>query len=71
MEYSTEPLKRKHEIPNYDEMDKFLRENGWDTWYNDDNQIKTEWCEQGKRYEYMGRGTIDAYNTAIQENTSK
>lgn len=37
MEYSTEPLKRKHEIPNYDEMDKFLRENGWDTWYNDDN----------------------------------
>lgn len=37
MAYSTELLKRKHEIPNYDEMDKFLRENGWETWYNDDN----------------------------------
>jgi len=27
---------------------KLLRENGWETWYHDDNWIKTEWYEQGK-----------------------
>lgn len=58
-------LKRKHEIPNYEEKAKILRENGWETWYNDDNWIKTEWIEQGKRYDYMGRSTEDVYNNII------
>jgi hypothetical protein len=30
-------LKYKHEIPDYEEKAKILRENGWETWYNDDN----------------------------------
>lgn len=71
MAYSTELLKNKNEIPNYNEMAKVLHENGWETWYQDDNWIKAEWIAQRKRYDYMGRRTIDAYNTAIRENNLK
>ena len=42
-------LKYKHEIPNYEEKAKILSENGWEPWYNDDNWIKTEWYDQGKK----------------------
>jgi len=30
-------LKEKHEIENYEMKAKLLRENGWETWYHDDN----------------------------------
>lgn len=60
-------LKRKDEIANYEEKAKLLKENGWETWYNDDNWIKTEWVEQGKKYDMMGRGTDDVYNLLIEE----
>jgi len=30
-------LKDKHEIENYEDKAKVLRENGWETWYHDDN----------------------------------
>jgi len=58
-------LKFKHEIANYEEMAKVLRENGWETWYHDDNWIKTEWAEQGKKYDMMGRSTEDVYEDII------
>ena len=50
-------LKQKHEIKDYEEKSKLLKENGWETWYHDDNWIKTEWIHQGKRYDMMGRST--------------
>ena len=50
-------LKQKHEIKDYDKKSKLLKENGWETWYHDDNWIKTEWVEQGKRIDMMGRST--------------
>jgi len=36
-------MKEKNEIENYEEKSKVLQENGWVTWYHDDNWIKTEW----------------------------
>ena len=54
-------LKSKKEIENYEEKAKFLQENGWETWYNDDNWIKTEWLEQGKSVDRMGDSTDRIY----------
>lgn len=56
-------LKEKHEIENYEEKSNFLRENGWETWYHDDNWIKTEWVKEKKKYDMMGRSTDDVYNS--------
>ena len=60
-------LKQKHEIKNYEEKSKLLRENGWETWYHDDNWIKTEWYEQGKKIDMMGLETDKAYKKLIKE----
>jgi len=60
-------LKKKNEIENYEEKAKILRENGWDTWYNDDNWIKYEWVEKGYKIDMMGRDTDHVY----KELTSK
>ena len=60
-------LKNKNEIENYEEKAKVLKENGWETWYDDDNWIKTEWIEQGKKIDMMGRSTDKAYQTLIEE----
>ena len=54
-------LKNKVDIPNYEEKAKFPRSNGWQTWYHDDNWIKTEWHDQGKKIDMMGRSTESAY----------
>jgi hypothetical protein len=54
-------LKQKHEIKDYEEKSKLLKENGWETWYHDDNWIKTEWIHQGKRYDMMGRSTDEVW----------
>jgi hypothetical protein len=54
-------LKSKKEIENYEEKAKFLQENGWETWYNDDNWIKTEWLEQDKSVDRMGDSTDRIY----------
>ena len=59
-------LKCKHEIPAYEEKAKVLKDNGWETWYNDDNWIKTEWYDQGKKIDMMGRSTESAYTTLNQ-----
>lgn len=59
-------LKNKNEISSYDQKAKILRENGWDTWYNDDNWIKIEWIKHGKRYDHMGRTTNDAFRSLKQ-----
>jgi len=58
-------LKDKSEIPNYDYMASILKESGWETWYHDDNWIKVEWVQQGKRYDMMGRSTESAYKNVI------
>ena len=60
-------LKNKNEIENYEEKAKVLRENGWETWYHDDNWIKTEWIEQGKKIDMMGRDTDDIYKELIEK----
>jgi len=60
-------LKEKHEIENYEEKAKFLSENGWETWYHDDNWIKTEWINKGVKYDMMGRETDDVYNWLLGE----
>ena len=61
-------LKEKHQINNYEEKAKLLKENGWVTWYHDDNWIKTEWIEQGKKIDWMGEDTDDAYNILKKTN---
>lgn len=60
-------LKQKNEIENYEEKAKFLIQEGWVTWYHDDNWIKKEWIEQGRKYDMMGRDTDDVYNALIEE----
>jgi hypothetical protein len=64
-------LKFKNEIPNYEEKSNILHENGWETWYNDDNWIRTEWIKQDKKYDYMGRSTEDVYNNIMKTNESR
>jgi len=61
-------LKEIHEIENYEEKSKLLRENGWETWYHDDNWIKTEWRELGKKIDMMGRSTDDVYENIIENS---
>ena len=63
----TMALKEKHQIENYEEKSKLLCENGWETWYHDDNWIKTEWVEQGKKIDMMGCSTDKVYQTLINE----
>ena len=60
-------LKGKNEIENYEEKAKVLLENGWETWYHNDNWIKTEWVEQGKKIDMMGLSTDKVYQTLIEE----
>jgi hypothetical protein len=60
-------LKEKHQIENYEEKSKLLCENGWETWYHDDNWIKTEWIVQGKKYDMMGRSTDNIYSKLIEK----
>jgi hypothetical protein len=64
-------LKNKHEIENYEEKSKILLENGWETWYHDDNWIKTEWYDQGKKIDMMGRSTDDVYRNIIENSKQK
>ena len=59
-------LKYNHEIPSYEEKAKVLKENGWETWYDDDNWRKTEWRDQGKKIDMMGRSTESAYKIVNQ-----
>jgi len=55
-------LKNKEEIENYDLKAKVLEENGWTTWYNDDNWIRKEWYNNPKiRIDYAGVSTDVAY----------
>jgi len=60
-------MKQKNEIENYEDKAKVLQENGWETWYNDDNWIKTEWIEQGKAYDRMGNSTDRVYASIIKK----
>ena len=60
-------MKEKNEIENYEDKAKVLRKNGWETWYHDDNWIKTEWIDQGKKYDMMGRETDNVYKKLIGE----
>ena len=64
-------LKSKKEIENYEEKAKFLQENGWETWYHDDNWIKTEWVEQGKSVDRMGDSTDRIYAWLMKNKTVK
>jgi hypothetical protein len=55
-------LKSKNQIENYELKAKVLRENGWDTWYHDDNWIRLEWYDNLKiRIDYAGVSTDQAY----------
>ena len=64
-------LKNKKEIENYEEKAKFLQENGWETWYHDDNWIKTEWIEQSKSVDRMGDSTDRIYAWLMKNKTVK
>ena len=47
-------LKEKNEIENYEEKSKVLRENGWETWYNDDKEGHTVTSGEGSgRFGWM------------------
>ncbi len=60
-------LKQKNEIENYEDKAKVLRENGYETWYHDDNWIETEWIEQGKAYDTTGNSTDRVYASIIKK----
>lgn len=61
-------LKYKHEIENYEHKANVLRENGWDTWYHDDNWIKLEWYKDPKiRIDHAGISTDSAYYEYSEE----
>jgi len=60
-------MKQKNEIENYEDKSKVLQENGWETWYHDDNWIKTEWIEQGKAYDRMVNSTDRVYASIIKK----
>lgn len=62
-------LKNKNEIDNYEEKAELLRACGWETWYHVDNWIKTEWIEEGRKYDMMGRSTDDVYNKIMEDET--
>ena len=64
-------LKSKKEIENYEEKAKVLQENGWETWYHDDNWIKTEWVKQGKSVDRMGDSTDRIYTWLMKNKTVK
>lgn len=51
----------KDEIPDYDLKAEALKKAGWETWYHDDNWIKTEWSKQGLKIDMMGLDTKEAY----------
>ncbi len=48
-------------IDNYEEKAKILRENGWETWYHKDNWVKTQWQLEGKKIDWMGLSTDEAF----------
>jgi regulator of RNase E activity RraB len=60
-------MKQKNEIENYEDKSKVLYESGWETWYHDDNWIKTEWIKQGKAYDMMGDSTDRVYASIIKK----
>ena len=60
-------MRDKNEILNYEEKAKVLRENGWDTYYHDDNWIKIKWIAEGKRYDVMGYETDDVYKSIMDK----
>lgn len=60
-------MRDKNEILNYEEKAKLLRENGWNTYYHDDNWIKTEWIEKGLKYDVMGHETDDVYKFTVSK----
>lgn len=64
-------LREKFEIADYDEKAAFLKENGWVTYYHDDNWIMTEWFTNGTRYEYAGISTDRAYYSIKKINETK
>lgn len=64
-------LKNRNEIENYDLKSKVLKENGYETWYHDDNWIKTEWVNNGIKIDYAGIPTDVAYNEISDESLSK
>lgn len=55
-------LRDKQDIENYNEKSKFLNDNGWVTYYHDDNWIQEDWFEDlNIRVEYVGLNTDEAY----------
>lgn len=50
------------------DIKKFLRDNGWETWYNEDNWIKTSWHDiPGMKIDMAGMSTMDAYKSQLNE----
>lgn len=55
-------LRNKDEIENYDLKAKVLEENGWTTYYHDDNWVKIEWFNDPTiRIDWSGINTDTAY----------
>ena len=55
-------LRDKQDIENYNEKSKFLNDNGWVSYYHDDNWIQEDWFEDlNIRVEYVGLNTDEAY----------
>lgn len=56
-------LKNKSEIENYEDKAKYLRENGWVTWYHDDNWVRIEYFDSPHGPDRAGTSTDSAYKS--------
>lgn len=62
-------LKEKHEIENYEDKSKFLKENGWTDLWHVDNWVKVEWYSNSRiDIDRAGCSTNTAYNICRNEN---
>jgi hypothetical protein len=59
-------LKDKIEIENYEEKAKFLKENGYVTWYHDDNWVHQKYFKTPHGPDRAGDSTDNTYFGLIQ-----
>mgnify|MGYP003628261513 CR=1 FL=1 len=59
-------LKDKNKIENYEEKAKFLNENGYETWYHDDNWVHKSSFKSPYGPDRAGNSTDGVYCALIQ-----
>jgi hypothetical protein len=59
---------KKEDIQNYDEMSKFLKDNGWTDLLHPDNWVKTKWVDNPSiDIDVVGRSIQQAYKSCLKQ----